>query len=248
MGYDLSLVLTVHGETVVSGPTMKSADAAVAAARAAGATVECVMGLDNAKPAARAYFEQPAFDQWRRIDLAEGDLGRARNALLPRVTGDYIAFLDADDLFSENWLAEALALAQRETAAGRRVVVHPELNWLFDAGASIFHNCAQDDPLFSPWFMALMHYYDSLCLAPRAAHEAFPYVSRDIPNGLSFQDWQFSVETMAAGWRHVVARDTIIFKRRRDNSLVTESTGRGSVLRAIDALAIDRIADLGRAG
>ena len=40
--------------------------------------------------------------------MHEGDLGRVRNALVPRATGRYIAFLDADDLFSENWLAEGL--------------------------------------------------------------------------------------------------------------------------------------------
>ena len=36
---DLSLVVTAHDETLVSGPTIASADLAVAAARAAGYTV-----------------------------------------------------------------------------------------------------------------------------------------------------------------------------------------------------------------
>ena len=41
--------------------------------------------------------------------MNERDLGRVRNALVPEVEGEFIAFLDADDLFSENWLAKGLA-------------------------------------------------------------------------------------------------------------------------------------------
>jgi hypothetical protein len=73
-----------------------------------------------------------------------------------------------------------------------------------------------------------------------------PYVTRDVRNGLSFQDFQFTIESLAAGWRHVVVRDTIIFKRRRDFSLVRESTGRKSIVRSLPPMSIDRIRDLGR--
>jgi hypothetical protein len=85
-----------------------------------------------------------------------------------------------------------------------------------------------------------------LCLAPREAHLEIPYVTRDVRNGLSFQDFQFTIESLAAGWRHVVVRDTIVFKRRRDFSLVTQSTGRKSIVRSLPPMAIDRIRDLGR--
>ncbi|WP_157933007.1 glycosyltransferase [Roseovarius salinarum] len=245
-GTDLSLVVTAHNETTVCGPTMRSADLAVAAARDAGFTVECIIALDNATDACREYFHQSAFDHWDRWDIAQGDLGRTRNEVVPKCAGRHIAFLDSDDLFSENWLREGLRLLVDAETTGDRLIVHPELNWLFDGENSVFVKIDQDSPLFSPHHFAFTNYYDSLCMAPREAHLDIPYVHRDIPNGLSFQDWQFSVETMAAGWRHVSARDTIIFKRRRDASLVTESRGRKSILRSIEPLAIDRIGALGR--
>jgi hypothetical protein len=84
-------------------------------------------------------------------------------------------------------------------------------------------------------------------MAPREAHLEIPYVTRDVPNGLSYQDFQFTIETLTAGWRHLVVKDTIIFKRRRDVSLVTESTVRKSIVRRLPAMAIDRIRDLGSA-
>ena len=241
---DLSVILTAHDETLVSGPTMASADAAIACAQSAGITVERIIALDNATDATTAWFQQPRFDHWARMAFEEGDLGRVRNAVLPESRGKFIAFLDADDLFSQTWLRAGVQRLLRAEAEGENAIVHPELNWLFDGTHSVYCKPDQDDPLFSPYHFYSMNYYDSLCLTPRAAHLAHPYVHRDIPAGLSFQDWQFAIETMAAGWKHVAARDTIIFKRRRDTSLVNESRARRALVRQIDAMAVDRVATL----
>lgn len=243
---DLSIIVTAHSESVVSGPTMRAADLAIARARAAGFRVQPVIALDKATPVCRSYFQQPAFDHWTRWDVEQGDLGRARNEVIGRCDGENIAFLDADDLFSENWLEKGLQLIQAGAQIGESRIAHPELNWLFDGESSVYVKIDQDDPLFSPHHFAFTNYYDSLCMSPRAAHLECPYVHRDIPNGLSFQDWQYSVETMAAGNVHRSARDTIIFKRRRDYSLVIESRNREATVRAIEPLAIDRIATLGQ--
>jgi glycosyltransferase involved in cell wall biosynthesis len=205
-----------------------------------------VIALDCATPQTRAWFCQPALSHWRVLDLDKGDLGRARNHVVPLTRGRFIAFLDADDLFSPNWLCEGVKRLQALSDQGIRAIVHPELNWLFDGAQGVFCKPDQDDPLFVPQYFYFMNYYDSLCLAPREAHLQHPYVHRDIPAGLSFQDWQFAIETMAAGWRHVSAKDTSIFKRRRDASLVTESRARRALVRMLPAMRIDQVADLGR--
>jgi glycosyltransferase involved in cell wall biosynthesis len=243
---DLTLVVTAHNETLVCGPTMESADRAVAAAREAGYTVQTIVALDNASEATTEYFHQPDFDHWERWTLHEGDLGRVRNAVVPRTDGRYIAFLDADDLYSENWLVKGLDEVEKGSRAGQRVIAHPEVNITFDGAVGIHQNVDQDSPLFTPYFLYMRNCYDSLCLTPREAHLEVPYVHRDIPNGLSWQDWQFAVETMSRGWKHVVVRDTIIFKRRRDFSLMVESAGRKALLRSLPEMAIDRVRDLAR--
>ena len=114
---DLTVIVTAHDETVVCGPTMRSADLAVDAARSRGYKVETVVALDKATGATSEYFHQRRFDHWERREMHEGDLGRVRNAIVPETEGRYIAFLDADDLFSENWLAEGIAAL--DAAAGR---------------------------------------------------------------------------------------------------------------------------------
>ncbi|MEL6957335.1 MAG: glycosyltransferase [Pseudomonadota bacterium] len=242
---DLSVVVTFHNETLVGGPTISAADAAVASARAAGYSVETLMVLDNATPETQAWCAQARFDHWDRIERSEGDLGRVRNAVVPLTKGRFIAFLDADDLFSENWLREGIAALNKAEADGVQAIAHPELNWMFDALHLVFHKPAQDDPLFTPYHFYFMNYYDSLCMAPRACHLSHPYVHRDIPRGLSFQDWQFNIETMAAGWKHINVANTIIFKRRRETSLVMESRDRMAILRPLPAMRVDQIDQLG---
>lgn len=243
---DLTLIVTAHDETLVCGPTMEAADVAVGAARAAGYTVQTIVALDRATEATTAYFHQSHFDHWERWTMHEGDLGRVRNVLMPQTSGRFIAFLDADDLFSENWLADGLDTMIAAEDRGDRVIAHPEVNIIFDGGRYLWHNLDQDSPLFTPYYLYVRNCYDSLCLAPREAHLAVPYVTRDVPHGLSFQDWQFAVETMSRGWKHVVVPDTIIFKRRRDSSLVVESLNRKSIIRSLPEMAIDRIRNLTR--
>jgi glycosyltransferase involved in cell wall biosynthesis len=247
MSVDLSLIVTAHDETAVCGPTMRAADLAVAAARERGFTVQTLIGLDTPTEATSSYFHQPRFDHWERRVLQERDLGRVRNALVPECEGRYIAFLDADDLFSENWLAEGVAALEAAAERGESAIAHPELNVVFDGTKTVYVNIDQSSPLFAPEYLYFRHYYDSLCMAPRQAHLDIPYVTRDVPNGLSYQDFQFTIESLGEGWRHRVVKDTIIFKRRRDVSLVTESNIRKSLVRALPAMAIDRIRELGSA-
>jgi hypothetical protein len=71
-----------------------------------------------------------------------------------------------------------------------------------------------------------------------------PYLRRDIAHGLAYQDFQFAIETMSRGWKHVIVKDTIIFKRRRDTSLVVESSARKAIIRSLPEMAIDRVRDL----
>jgi glycosyltransferase involved in cell wall biosynthesis len=247
MTTDLTLVVTAHSETLVAGPTMDSADRSVEAARAAGYTVQTVVALDKPTPATAEYFYQSDFDHWERWDMDQGDLGRVRNAIAPRTDGRYIAYLDADDMFSENWLARGLDVAEAARERGEQVIAHPEVIITFDGAVGIHQNVDQSSPLFTPYFLYVRNCYDSLCLTPREAHLEVPYVHRDIPNGLSWQDWQFAIETISRGWAHVLAPDTIIFKRRRDFSLMVESAGRRALVRSLPEMAVDRVRDLTRA-
>lgn len=243
---DITVAITAHSESVVAGPTMRSAEIAIRAAEADGLRVERLIGLDAPSDSCRSFFHQTAFSEWTIEEYQLGDPYRTRNTLIERSSGRWIAFLDADDLFSENWLiAAAHRLAEAEKG-NDRVIVHPELNWVFDGSASVFTKPAQDDSLFAPSYYYFCNYYDMLCMAPRKAHLEIPYVCRDLATGFGYGDWQWGVESTAAGWHHVIAKNTIIFKRRRDSSVVVENNARCSVIFDIEPMAIDLIKNLGR--
>lgn len=242
---DLSLAVTAHSETVVAGPTMKSAEAAIAKAEEAGYSVERLIGFDNPTEGCLDYFGQPVYDLWSKHHFSFGDQGKARNALSEVAAGRWLAFLDADDLFSENWLLEALNLLRAAEEAGERIIVHPELNWQFDGAQQINTQIAQDDPLFTPFELLTRNPYDALCAAPREVWLKTPYPDRRLDQGFAYEDWEWSVQTMDNGWHHVVARDTIIFKRRRDSSQSANSRANSACISLLDALAIDRIASIG---
>lgn len=237
---DVTVALTVHSETVVAGPTLRSTEAAIAEAEAVGYRVQRLIGLDRPSPATEAYIGQPALEKWQTIRLDCGDLGLARNALAQVAEAPLVAWLDADDMFSENWLVEGLAAL----AQGPGRILHPELNWFFDAARSILVNPDPSGPFYDPLYWRVGNYWDSLVLTPRDAVLAVPYRPRDRDLGLGFEDWCWNVETLSAGWIHAVVPDTIIFKRRRDNSLVTDLRGSKSLPWEVDGLAIDRLPKL----
>ncbi len=240
--FDLTLIATVHDETLVSGPTMQSAEDAVAAAVADGYSVEQILVFDNATDETIAYFDNPKFDAWTKMSTDVGDLGLARNQAIDVANGELVACLDGDDLFSENWLADGIAACYMSEAP---VIAHPELNWIFDNANSIFAKIPSDDPLFTPLYFYTGNYYDSMLIAPRSVHLECPFGPREIKRGLAYQDWRFAIETMARGYAHIVVPDTIIFKRRRPGSLVTESHARKALIHGLDEMSIDRVRSLG---
>lgn len=230
----LTLAITAHSETVVAGPTLNSVRAALAQLRALDGDVQLLLGLDACTEKNRAYMMQEAFSDFERHEFTFRDQGQARNALVKLATGRFLAFVDADDLISENWLLHALDLLERPQ--NDRVIIHPELTWQFDNFSAVQASPAQDHPFFSPYVMPAANYYDAMCVAPRAVWEEVPYASRDVKGGYAFEDYQWSVEVTARGWRHLIAKDTIVFKRRRDQSQTHDSKNHSVLIRTIPPL------------
>lgn len=241
---DLSVIVTAHAETIVAGPTMRSVEAAISRVEIEGFTVERLLAFDAPSDACRAFFGQPAYNSWAKHEFDFRDQGKTRNGAIAKAAGRWVALLDGDDLFSENWLVEALKLLRVSEAQNQRIVVHPELNWIFDAAGFVFVKPCQLDRLFSPYYLCRFNYYDALCVAPRQVWIDHPYPDRAIKNGFAYEDWQWAIDVLAAGWVHVTAPNTVIFKRRRDSSQTHESRGNAALIRAIDATAIDGVLTL----
>jgi hypothetical protein len=209
---DITAILTAHREGALSGPSIRSLMDAVDAGRAAGIDVEVGIALDTPDDATRSMFADAERHGWWLEEYDFKDQGKARNAVVGRASGRYVAFLDGDDLWSENWLVRAFALAE---STADDVIVHPEVDWFFENSDNLFFHVDQTDPMFDPAFLRFQNYWDAMCLAPVDAYRDHPYVERDVAAGFAYEDWSWSIQTYTAGYVHRVAEDTIHFKRRR---------------------------------
>ncbi len=246
---DLTLALTVHSETHVAGPTLLSIKDALHSLTQAGFTSETLVGFDSAPDNVSRFIRQGMQDHpqdVRFFDYCNLDQGATRNALAQAARGHCLAFVDADDLVSENWLRNAVALVYQLERDGQSPIIHPELNWQFDGINHVYSNPAQSDPFFSGHVMAIANYYDAMCVGPTRLWQELPFAERDLENGFALEDYQWFVEATDRGWHHAVAPGTIVFKRRRDTSQHRNSSAAKALIRAIPALAIDRIRHLGR--
>ena len=228
---DLSVIVSGHREGRMAVTSLRSMEAAVAAARHAGLVVQTVLVLDRPDDLTRRLFQAhaDAHSGTLQVEVDAGDQGIARNEAIGRSDGRRIAMLDADDLFQQSWLVRASRFL--DEIGDARVVAHPEFNYFFEGQATIFRQIDQDSPDFDIDHIRLHNYWDALAMCDRKVHEDHPYAKRDIQNGWAFEDWHFNVLTLGDGIRHKVVPDTVIFKRRQKDSQTLRATGNRSRFR-----------------
>ncbi|WP_418275966.1 glycosyltransferase [Isoptericola jiangsuensis] len=208
---DISVILAAHHEGALAGPTLRSLLDAVEQAESDGISVDVTVVLDDPNRATLDVFADATERGWSVLQVDVKDHGLARNYAAERVSGDIIAHLDADDLWSRNWLSAGYEMVRAEGD----VIVHPEVDWFFGESANLFFHTDQLDPSFDPAFLRFSNYWDSLCMVPRHVMLDFPLAARDIPGGFAYDDWFWNIETVRAGIVHRVAAGTIHFKRRQ---------------------------------
>lgn len=154
-------------------------------------------------------------------------LGGARNFGVLQSKGLYVAFLDGDDLFSENWLASAFKFAK----ANPHSIVHPELNIFFGAQNKWWAHIDQNSSDFDSTALIYHNYWTALSFCPRAILTRIPYHDFKRDSGFSFEDWHWNCETIAQGFCHRVAVGTCHFIRLKDSgSLNQESAENHSLI------------------
>lgn len=228
MTADITAIVTGHREGRLAVASLRSALSAVAAARSEGRRLELLLILDRPDPATRAVFQRYSAqaDGLQEVDF--GDQGMTRNAAITAASGARVACLDADDLWTEDWLWRAAAFLDRH---GPGVIAHPAYNYFFEGQATIFRHIDQDDPEFSADFLRVVNYWDALCLCDRDVHLSFPYAARDVDAGWAYEDWHWNCETVAAGLRHKTVPGTVLFKRRKPQSQTLQASGSKAMMR-----------------
>ena len=231
----VAAIITAHAEGVMAGLSFRSLLDAVAVARAEGIDVEVLVVLDNPTDATRATFAEAGEHGAAVAEVSYADQGKVRNHAVGLVSAGHVAFLDGDDLWSENWLVDAYRMCAG-SADGDRVIGHPELNWFFENQQNLYFLPDQTDPAFDPALLRIANPWDALCLAPRTAYVEHPFAKRAVADGYAYEDWHWMLETYLAGYVHRVVPETIHFKRRREGSQYVQARARSVLTRPSELL------------
>ncbi|HVX14557.1 MAG TPA: glycosyltransferase family A protein [Pirellulales bacterium] len=211
----VTVIVNAHREGLLAHRSVRSAQRCFEHAAERGIRCELVAILDRPDTATVEYFWEKR-SQFAVVEETDfGDPGLARNRGAEFARGDWIAFLDADDLFSRGWLTKAHATA---TGCGKAVVVHPEYNIWFVGETWLVPQVAWPSGEWSALDMLQQNPWSTLCFCPRelVAREV-PFSATDEANGFGYEDWHWHCQTMARHIPHLVASETVHFIRRKES-------------------------------
>jgi len=226
--YDLTVAVTVHNEGLVAHKTMRSILEATKKLEEKKISYEILIHIDNGDQITKDYFKRYA--KMPNVVIYEnsfGDPGPSRNFLAQKASGEYLTFLDGDDLISDNWLVVAYGAL---IGATEEVIVHPEGILTFGTEVNnVLTIQTETLPREKDTIILLgENRWCAILMAKTSTLLKFPY--QHLTGGYSHEDYVFNVETTNAGIKHIIAKETILFYRRSNNSRLSSSNNMNQII------------------
>jgi len=215
MKCDISCVINAHNENAYLHRAVKSALQNVSAAEKYDIACEILIILDNASQdtleVAENYVNSYK-DKIRTVHCEYKDLALSRNRAVLESTGEYVGFLDGDDLWGESWISSAYIKSKQ---SDKIRIIHPQYNVYFSKNdCHVMEHISQDDPHFFVEFFHEQNYWTSLSFAPKYIYLDFPYKKNELNKYFGYEDWTWNYETVHGGVSHTIAKNTVHFIRR----------------------------------
>jgi Glycosyl transferase family 2 len=214
---DITAIVNLHAEGELASSTFASIARAKSFAEGQALVVEALAVLDRPTKDTFHFVESYGGMDFGLMQVAYGDLGQARNAGVEQARGKWIAFIDGDDLWAENWLAAAHAAA---TSDARPIIWHPLGLLVFGEQTHLFIHVDTEDDDFDPVVLSMSNYWASQSFAARQVFVTLPYPKSDLSQQLGYEDWGWNMETLSQGFIHKCVPDTINAYRARSGSLL----------------------------
>lgn len=222
----ISVIINAHCEGLLAVASLRSLAQAKIIAEQKGLNVETIAVLDRCDELTAEVFEERTYLNCEILRVDNGDLGISRNNGANYARGEWIAFLDGDDLWCDNWLAEAFKSAN---ADDRMVVWHPEANLYFGVVKHIFRHIDMDSLEYDPLNLIFNNYWTALSFTRKTTVIEIPYLLTDLSKGIGYEDWSWNQEVIARGGIHKIVRGTAHAIRARNQSLLRTTAAGASI-------------------
>jgi glycosyltransferase involved in cell wall biosynthesis len=231
---DVSCVINAHREAHVIHPTIVSVKRAIDYARGCGLVVDLHVVLDRPDERTINVVQRNLEGEGEVHTVAFGDLANSRNHAVKQVSGKYVAFVDGDDLWSQNWIVSSFQVA--EVSEGD-AVFHPEYNIYFgNTWRHVFHHVDMASDDFEIEALLRSNYWTALSFARNELYKRFPYRENTIRHGFGYEDWTWNCETIKAGIVHRIVPGTAhyIRKGKSGESLLAQTNTMKAIPRVLD--------------
>ena len=221
MSCDISVIIPPHRIGRMAHTTMRSLFRAVEYADLRDIATEIVIVMDKPDEETKEYFSRYENSELLIKTVNFGDLGLTRNFGVNLSSGNYITFLDDDNLYGKNWIYESV----RYLEENNDIIVHPEYHIAFESENLIWHQISSNDnDRFNAANLIEDNYWDSVCATKKQILLKYPYQSTTGSKGFGFEDWHFNCETLAAGIEHHIVPGTVHFMRKKRTGSLAKFT------------------------
>lgn len=236
---DLSVVITAHNEGLLAHKTMLSVFEGVKRLKDAGYTYEIIVHIDNGNKETKQYFNRYIKrDDVRVFSNEFGDLGSSRNYAAKEANGEYVSFLDGDDLMSDNWYVVAL---KKLKESKNETVIYPEAVLTFGIDQPNILTLQKPSLGIESDTLLLVgeNRWGSVVMAKKELFLKYPYFKKTA--GYNYEDYVFNIQTVEAGIDHEIARGTTLFYRRSDDSMLSNGNRNHATIPYVDLFDFERM-------
>lgn len=221
-----SVIITAHDEGFILARTLQSV---ALAARLVRSAFEVIVHLDKATTETSEIAQKYCIEERFRDDIGDerkvqcrvfenefGDVGEARNFAAQQARGEYLFFIDGDDLISENYITSILKVLE---SSDKKIVASPEYCIEFhdtEKTGAILRMADSGSREHDAFMLFSVNLWVVAIAGRREIFLEHPYI-RSI-NGYGHEDYALNIELTSAGIKHLVAPETVYFYRRKDHS------------------------------